>query len=68
MQKARHVFVEERTEKIREYSETSEFNKVEINDTKIGVITAGITYQYAKEALGDKGFIPKARHCKSAAG
>ncbi len=25
-----------------------------MNDTKIGVITSGISYQYAKEALGDK--------------
>ena len=29
-------------------------NSVEYNDKKIGVITAGICYEYAKEALGDK--------------
>lgn len=49
----RHVFVEERTQRLIEFSETSTLNKVEINDTKIGVITSGIAYQYAKEALGD---------------
>lgn len=27
---------------------------MEYNDKKIGVITSGISYQYAKEALGDK--------------
>lgn len=34
--------------------ETSNLNKVELNNTEIGVITSGISYQYAKEALGDK--------------
>ena len=51
--KPKHVMVEERTAKLVEYAETSPLNTVEINDTKIGVITAGIAYQYAKEALGD---------------
>ncbi|MGN0605493.1 MAG: indolepyruvate ferredoxin oxidoreductase subunit alpha [Oscillospiraceae bacterium] len=51
--KVRHVVVEERTRKLVEYSETSPLNKVEINDTKIGVISSGIAYQYAKEALGN---------------
>lgn len=50
----RHVFVEERFDKETEWADTCEINKVEMNDTKIGVIAAGITYQYAKEALGDK--------------
>ncbi|MBE6902604.1 MAG: indolepyruvate ferredoxin oxidoreductase subunit alpha [Ruminococcaceae bacterium] len=52
--KPKHVMVEERTAKLVEYAETSPLNTVEMNDTKIGVITAGIAYQYAKEALGDK--------------
>lgn len=51
--KARHVIVEERTQKLVEFSETSSLNKVEILNEKIGVITSGIAYQYAKEALGD---------------
>ncbi|MDO5125606.1 MAG: indolepyruvate ferredoxin oxidoreductase subunit alpha [Ruminococcus sp.] len=50
----RHPQVEERLIKIAEYAETSELNKVEMNDTEIGVITSGISYQYAKEALGTK--------------
>lgn len=54
MAKARHVFVEERTVKETEWAETSGINTIEKNDGKIGVIAAGITYQYAKEALGDK--------------
>lgn len=51
--KLRHVVVEDRMLKIAEYAETSPLNKVEINDTKIGIITSGISYQYAKEALGN---------------
>lgn len=50
----RHPIVEERMKAISEFGETSVLNKVEINDTKIGIITSGICYQYAKEALGNK--------------
>ncbi len=52
--KKRHVVVEERNKKIAEYAETSPLNKLEINDSEIGVITSGISYQYAKQALGNK--------------
>ena len=50
----RHVVVEERYEKLVALSETIDINKVEDNGSKIGVITSGITYMYAKEALGDR--------------
>ncbi|MGN0620620.1 MAG: indolepyruvate ferredoxin oxidoreductase subunit alpha [Porcipelethomonas sp.] len=50
--KGRHVVVEERTRRLAEYAENSPLNSVEINAGKIGVITSGIAYQYAKEALG----------------
>lgn len=52
--KPKHVVVEERTRKLTEYAETTPLNRVEMADTKIGVITSGVSYQYAKEALGDK--------------
>lgn len=52
--RGRHVFVEERTKKLSELAESADFNRVEMNDTAIGVITAGDCYQYAKEALGDR--------------
>jgi indolepyruvate ferredoxin oxidoreductase alpha subunit len=54
MAKGRHVVVEERTAKLIEYAETSPLNVREDNGSRIGVITAGIAYEYAKEALGDK--------------
>lgn len=52
--KVRHPFVEERTEKIRTYAENCEFNKVIDNGGDIGIITSGISYLYAREAMGDK--------------
>lgn len=56
--KGRHVVVEERTKKLEEYSETSSLNSVELNDSDIGVITSGVAYTYAKEALGEScGFL-----------
>lgn len=51
--RGRHVIVEERTKKLTEFAETSPLNSVELNNTKIGVITSGVAYQYAREALGD---------------
>ena len=50
----RHVVVEQRTEDLVAFANDCPFNTVEDNGQKIGVIAAGIAYQYAKEALGDK--------------
>lgn len=49
----RHTVVEERTEKITAFCETSVLNRTLDNGSKIGVITSGAAYQYAREALGD---------------
>lgn len=54
MAKGRHIVVEERIKKLKAFAENCPFNKVEDNGAKIGVIAAGTTYVYAKEALGDK--------------
>ena len=54
MAKGRHVIVEQRTEKLKASAENCVFNTIEKNGSKIGVIAAGTTYVYAKEALGDK--------------
>ena len=50
----RHVEVEKRMAALVDFAEKTELNKVENNGSKIGVITSGISYMYAKEALGDK--------------
>lgn len=52
--RGRHVFVEERTKKLTEYAEKSPLNKIIDNGGDIGIITSGISYQYAREAMGDK--------------
>lgn len=50
----RHVVVEERTKALIALAENSPINTIEDNSSEIGVITSGISYMYAKEALGDK--------------
>ena len=50
----RHVLVEERTKALAAFAETADFNTVEDHHSPIGVITAGISYEYAHEALGDR--------------
>ena len=54
MAKARHIDVEARTEALRAWAETSGINRAEYYDKSIGVICAGTTYMYAREALGDR--------------
>jgi len=49
--KLRHVFVEQRLKKMAEDASSMAIIKAEYKDTKIGVITSGIPYQYVKEAL-----------------
>lgn len=55
----RHPIVEERTRKLIAYAENCEFNKVEMGDTSIGIITSSTSYQYAKEVFGEKASILK---------
>lgn len=50
----RHVVVEERTRKLLKFAEETELNVIEDNGSRIGVITNGISYQYSKEALGER--------------
>lgn len=47
----RHKVVEERMDKLSAYSDECEVQKLELNDTKIGIITSGVSYQYCKEVL-----------------
>lgn len=47
----RHVVVEERMNKLKEYSENTAMNRIEWGDKEIGIITSGISYQYVKEVL-----------------
>ena len=48
----RHIKVEERENRLKnDVNAGVSFNKVEIRDTKIGVVCSGIVYQYVREAL-----------------
>ena len=47
----RHLVVEKRLKDMAADASSFAINKAEYNDTKIGVITSGIPYQYVKEAL-----------------
>lgn len=49
----KHIVVEQRILDQIAWAESAEINTVEYNSTEIGVITSGISYQYAKEALGE---------------
>ena len=52
--KKRRVVVEERTAALVKYAETTPLNRVEEgSDRRVGVITAGICYQYVREAMPD---------------
>ena len=61
----RHPVVEERTRKLIEYGNHCDFNRVEMGDTKLGIITSSTCYQYAKEVFGDTGKYLKDWSCKS---
>jgi indolepyruvate ferredoxin oxidoreductase alpha subunit len=47
----RHPLVEERTLKLREYANSLSINRMELRNASIGIITAGISYQYVREVL-----------------
>ena len=49
----KHKTVEERLVRLQEFSNETDLNRVELHDTRIGVICAGICYQYAREVFGD---------------
>jgi indolepyruvate ferredoxin oxidoreductase alpha subunit len=53
----RHVFVEERAKRLADFAETFPFNGIEMNDTALGIISSGISYQYAREALPEASFL-----------
>ena len=53
----RHIILEKKILKLKEYSEKTFLNKIEINNKKIGFITSGVSYLYAKEMYPDASFL-----------
>lgn len=52
--RVRRVEIDDRMSKLLEYSNNTNLNNYEINDTKIGIVASGVCYTYAKEVFGDK--------------
>ena len=55
--RARRVEVEKRTQAIREWAETFAGNRMEMGSTEVGIITAGMPYNYAKDAFPDYSYL-----------
>jgi indolepyruvate ferredoxin oxidoreductase alpha subunit len=49
--KKRHLFVEDRLLRLKEWAETASMNKIIDGDRSLGFITSGISYQYVREAF-----------------
>ncbi len=49
----RHVILEERMRELAEFAEEFDGNRIEWGDRDLGVITAGVSYQYVREILPD---------------
>ncbi len=49
--KAHHPVLEQKLRDMAEYACTSPLNKIEMNGSKVGVVTASVAYQYAKEVF-----------------
>ena len=55
--RGRHPVVEERLERLREWAETAEINRIEWGDRKLGIVTAGAAYNYAREVFPEASFL-----------
>ncbi len=53
----RRIVVENRMKELVAFAEKSPINRMEINDRKIGIITAGMPYNYAKDAFPDYSYL-----------
>ena len=49
----RHPVIEQRMRDVAAMAETFPFNSIEAGDPALGIITAGVAYQYAKEVFPD---------------
>ena len=57
MARKRHIEVEKRMAKTRDFSNETELNRIEWGSKDIGIITSGIAYQYAREAFGNVSYL-----------
>lgn len=48
-----HPIVEDKLVRLEQFSNETELNRIEWGSKKIGIITSGVAYNYAKEVFGD---------------
>ncbi len=53
----RHPVVEERLKQLAEFAETTPINYIEPGSSKLGIVSAGVSYHYAKEVFPDATFL-----------
>ncbi len=53
----RHGLVEERTAQLRQLAEEIGINRVEMGDPSLGIISAGVAYEYAREVFPGASFL-----------
>jgi indolepyruvate ferredoxin oxidoreductase alpha subunit len=53
----RHVVVEERLRRLADYSDKTPLNRIEWGDRRLGIITSGISYVYAREVFPHASFL-----------
>jgi indolepyruvate ferredoxin oxidoreductase alpha subunit len=53
----RHPVIEERIKQLKEFAETFPYNRMEMGDTSLGIVTDGVAYQYAREVFPNASFL-----------
>ncbi len=53
----RHPLVLKRIERLRAYSNRTALNRIEWGDKRVGIISSGVAYQYAREVMPDASFL-----------
>jgi indolepyruvate ferredoxin oxidoreductase, alpha subunit len=53
----RHAAIEDRLIKLAQFAGTFALNRIEMGDNKLGIITSGIAYQYAREIFPGASFL-----------
>jgi indolepyruvate ferredoxin oxidoreductase alpha subunit len=53
----RRPIMEERTEQVAEFANEFRYNRVEWGDRRLGIVTCGVAYQYAKEVFPQASFL-----------
>lgn len=57
MARLRHLEVEKRMALLKDFAEETKLNRIEWGSKDVGVITSGVSYQYAREAFGDVSYL-----------